>query len=161
MIPVAVGVVAVLAAGGAWMVLSGGEKNNAVSPDTAAVPANHQTADSGRLTTGTPPGRQRDTTTRTRPGPVGISPGRAGDSLNTLFDNIDDLSGTMLRDAALDIYNTPGVSSKDKAMAAYLTANGFAKLSDQAKTCEWARRAVNLEPSSRSYAALQQSTCGS
>jgi serine/threonine protein kinase len=165
LIPVAVGVVVVLAAGGAWVALSGRENNNRVLPDTAATLTNPQHADSGRKATGTPPGRSRDTATRTppRPGPTagGINPARAGDSLNTLFDRIDDLTGAMLRDAALDIYNTVGVSDKNKAMAAYLAATGFSKLSDQAKTCEWARRAVALESSSRSYNALQQSTCGS
>ncbi len=162
MVPVAVGVVVVLAAGGAWVALSGGEKNNAVSPDTAAMRTTPQNADSGRTGTGAPAGRNHETGTRTppRPGPTGIDPARAGDSLNTLFDKIDDLSGGMLRDAALDIYNAAGVSSKDKAMAAYLVANGFSKLSDQAKTCEWAGRAVTLEPSSRPYNALKSSTCG-
>jgi serine/threonine-protein kinase len=163
LVPMAIGVVVVLAAGGAWVALSGREHDSGVSPDTAAVPVNHQTADSGRKAAGTPPGRSRDTTNRTPPrrAPTGIDPARAGDSLNTLFDRIDDLSGGMLRDAALDIYNRTGVSSKDKAMAAYLVANGFSKLSDQANTCAWARRAVALDQSSRPYAALQQSTCGS
>jgi serine/threonine-protein kinase len=168
LLPVTVGVVVVIAAGGAWVALSGRENNNRVSPDTAAALTKPQNADSGR-DTGTPAGPRNPQTlanhnTRTppRPGPTaGISPARAGDSLNTLFDKIDDLSGAMLRDAALDIYYTAGVSDKDKAMAAYLAATGFSKLSDQAKTCEWARHAVALEPSSRSYNALQQSTCGS
>ena len=162
MVPVAVGVVVVLAAGGAWVAMSGREKNNPVSPDTAAAPANHQTGDSGRRASGTPTGR-RDTTSRTPPKPAatGIDPARAGDSLSTLLDKIDDLSGTTLRDAALGIYNSAGVSNKDKAMAAYLAATGFSRLSDQGKTCEWARHAVAWEPSSRSYNALQQSACGS
>ncbi len=168
LVPVAVGVVAVLAAGGVWMVMSAGPKNNGVSPDTAASVTNPQNADSGRPGTGTPAGQRQGTqtlanrdSTRTPPRPVGINPARAGDSLNTLFDKIDDLSGGMLRDAALDIYNAAGVSTKDKAMAAYLAATGFSKLSDQAKTCEWARHAVQWEPSSRPYNALQQSACGS
>jgi hypothetical protein len=162
MVPVAVGVVVVLAAGGAWMVMSGGPKTNGVSQDTTASVTNPHTADSGRKATGTPPGRNRDSTrTPPRPRPTGIDPARAGDSLNTLFDKIDDLSGGMLRDAALDIFNAAGVSSKDKAMAAYLVATGFSKLSDQNKTCEWARRAVTLESSRGAYNALQQSACGS
>ena len=147
LIPVAAGVVVVLAAGGAWVALSGRENNNRVPPDTTAALTNRQTTDSGRKATGTPMTR---TPTRS-----------AGDSLTILFDKIDDLSGTTLRDAALGIFNAVGVSTKDKAMAAWLVANGFSKLSDQSKTCEWARRAVALEPTSRSYNALQQSTCGS
>ena len=167
---VAVGVVAVLAAGGAWVALSGGEKkNDAVSPDTAAVRANRQSTDSGRRGTGTPGGGTLQTRanhdsgprTTTRPTPTGISPARAGDSLNALLDHIDDLSGAMLRDASLDIFNTSGVTAKDKAMAAYLVATAYSKLSDQPKMCDWARRAVTLDASSRAYAALQQSACGS
>jgi len=169
MVPIAVGVVAVLAAGGAWVALSGGEKNNAVSPDTVAIRSDTQNTDSSRRGTGTPGGRTRQTPanpntgtqTTTRLNPTGIDPARAGDSLNALLDNIDDLSGPALRDAALGIYNTPGVSTKDSAMAAYLTANGFAKLDDRATTCDWARRAARLEPSSQAYNALKSSTCGS
>jgi hypothetical protein len=167
MVPIAVGVVVVLAVGGAWVVLSGGQKQNGVSPDTAALRPIPQNADSGRRGTGTPAGRNQqtlanhDTGTRTTPRPIGIDPKRAGDSLNALFEKIDDLSGGMLRDAALDIYNAAGVSGKDKAMAAYLAATGFSRLSDAAKTCEWARHAVQWEPSSRPYNALQQSACGS
>jgi serine/threonine-protein kinase len=155
MVPVAVGVVVVLAAGGAWMVMSGGQKNNGVSLDTAAAVTNPQNTPQVLA--------NRDTGTRTvpRPRPTGIDPARAGDSLNSLLDKIDDLSGGMLRDAALDIFNAAGVSTKDKAMAAYLVATGFSKLSDQSQTCAWARRAVSLESSSGPYNALQQSTCGS
>ena len=167
MVPMAVGVVVVLAVGGAWVVLSGGQKQNGVSPDTTALRPIPQNADSGCRGTGTPAGRNQqtlanhDTGTRTTPRPTGIDPKRAGDSLNALFDKIDDLSGAMLRDAALDIFNAAGVSNKDKAMAAYLAATGFSRLSDPAKTCEWARHAVQWEASSRVYNALQQSACGS
>jgi hypothetical protein len=137
------------------MVMSGGPKNNGVPPDTGAAVTNPQNTPQVLA--------NRDTGTRTvpRPRPTGIDPARAGDSLNTLFEKIDDMSGGMLRDAALDIFNAAGVSTKDKAMAAYLVATGFSKLSDQSQTCAWARRAVSLESSSRPYNALQQSTCGS
>lgn len=81
--------------------------------------------------------------------------------MNTLLDKIDDLSGTVLRDAAIDVYNAAGVSDKNRALAAYLAASGFAKLEDKGSTCAWARRATALDRAARSYAALQQSTCGS
>ena len=91
----------------------------------------------------------------------GVAAARARDSLNALFGRIDELSGTMLRNAALDIYNTQGISTNDKAYAAYLVATGWAKEDDRDKTCTWARSAENLNPSSRAYTALRQSTCGS
>jgi serine/threonine-protein kinase len=151
LVPVMVGVVVLLAAGGAWVVLNGGNKAAGNPPpadttrhaQTAPPPANRETQ--------RPPGGARRV----------IDPRRAGDSLNTLFDRIDQLSGTMLRDAALDIFNTDGVTNKDKALAAYLAANGWAKLDDSSNTCAWARRAENLDRSSRAYVALRQSTCGS
>jgi protein kinase-like protein len=167
LVPLVVGVVVALGGGGAGavMLLGGNDKpdsTGAVPQDTAGRVGIRQTGDSQKAH-GVTTLANRDTATRTPPRPLrtGIDPARAGDSLNTLFDKIDDLSGTMLRDAALDIYNALGVSDKDKAMAAYLVANGFSKLSDQPKTCEWAQKAVTYDRASRSYAALQRSTCGS
>ncbi|HEY3279016.1 MAG TPA: serine/threonine-protein kinase [Gemmatimonadales bacterium] len=171
LVPLVVGVVVVLGGGGAGAVaILGGNKTNgtgAVPQDTARSPAERQTGDSQnahRVTTLA----NRDTATRTTTPPVrpppprtGIDPARASDSLDVLLDKVDDLSGAMLRDAALDIYNATGVSSKNKAMAAYLVATGFAKLSDQGRTCDWARAAVRLDAASRSYPALVQSACGS
>ena len=88
-----------------------------------------------------------------------MDPAKADSVLNALFDRIDDLSGPALRDSALAVFNSPGVSDKDKALAAYLAANGHAKLDDPARGCDWARRAVSLDPTQRSYSALVQSIC--
>ena len=158
LIPAAALVVAVVGAGGAWMALKGGGggvAKAAVSPDTVRLGGRSDTHTTVPAAPAQPP----------PPPPVasrrGIDPARAADSLGALFDRIDDLSGTSLRNAALDIYNADGVSNKDKALAAYLTANGWAKLDDTTNTCVWARRAVNLDRSSRAYAALRQSACGS
>jgi hypothetical protein len=65
----------------------------------------------------------------------------------------------MLRDAARDIYNAAGMSDQNRAMAAYLTANGFAKLDDRTRMCDWAQLAVGLAPQSQPYRALQQEAC--
>jgi len=162
-VPMVGGVVAVLAlGGGAWAMLhktppaNGGQLPADTSKQVATVPHDTSKAVRNNQT------RQNNTTTtpgNTTTAQHRVDPAKAADSLNTLFDKIDDLSGGMLRDAALDVFNTPGVSDKDKAMAAYLVANGFSKLGDKAKICEWARRAVLLDASSRSYSALQQSSC--
>ena len=153
LIPVAVGVVVILAGAGAWVALNGGSKTGggAVSRDTAGKAASPQNADTGRRVA--PPPIRRTTA-------LGLDPARAADSLNKLFDHIDALSGEKLRNAALDIFNTEGISNKNKAFAAYLVATGWSKLDDPGDTCAWARRAVNLDRSSRAYAALQQSACG-
>ena len=157
LIPIAIGAVVILAGGGAWVALNGGNKTNnppldtsRVSPDTATRPGTTQTGDSGRRSAG-----------RTLPLRSGLNAARAGDSLDVLLDKIDELSGTMLRDAALDIYNAAGVSEKNKGMAAYLAATGWSRLDDQRNTCAWAERAVRHDPSSSAFSALKQSACGS
>jgi serine/threonine-protein kinase len=161
LIPAALLVVAVVGAGGAWMALKGGAaKANGAAADSSAV-----SRDTLRLAaqtdTSTRASRHGGRTTPPAASRQEIEPARAGDSLDVLFERIDDLSGTTLRNAALDIFNTAGVSDKDKALAAYLTANGWAKLDDTTNTCVWAQRAVTLDRDSRAYAALRQSVCGS
>jgi len=173
LIPAAIGVVVILGAGGAWMVLKGGAKTAGNPADSTRIGnVAHDTASNGvnRQTGGVTTLAAHDTTRRVAqppPPPVsahrsGVDPARAHDSLNTLFDAIDALSGPTLRDAALGIYNTNGLTDKNKAFAAYLVATGWAKV-DSASTsiCDWARRAVNLDPTSRGYDALRQQACGS
>jgi len=139
---VAATLVVILASGGAWMVLSGGSKARGgntttdVVRDTAKPPSLVKSAPATRAT---------------------LNARRAGDSLNVLFDRLDAITGPALRNAASEIYFTDGVSDKNKALAAYLVASGFGKMDSTANTCTWARRAVSLDPSSRAYAALQQS----
>ena len=162
LIPVAAGVVVILAVAGAWVALNGGSKTGSPNPvdtsrvsrDTARRTPSRQTRDTGGARR--VPARPIATRTTSR----GLDSARAADSLNALFDHIDDLNGTGLRDAALDIFNTEGISNTNKAFAAYLAANGWSKLDDRGNTCAWARRAVTLDRSSRAYAALQQSACG-
>jgi len=81
--------------------------------------------------------------------------------LNDWVDRIDAIDGAVLRDSARAVYETHGLASKDRALAAYLVANAYAKLEDRAQGCDWARRALTLDSRSRSYAALSQSLCGS
>jgi len=97
-----------------------------------------------------------------RPQPAakrGIDPTRAAALLDDWFDRIDSLDGATLRDSARLVYDAPGVSVKNRALAAYLVANAFAKLDDRTQGCEWARRAATTDPATRSYAALSQSLC--
>jgi len=84
-----------------------------------------------------------------------------GQRLNDWFDRIDALDGVTLRDSARAVFDTPGVTAKDRALAAYLVANAYAKLDDRAGGCEWARRAAGLDAAVRSYPALVQSLCQS
>jgi hypothetical protein len=159
-VPALVAAFVVLAGGGAWVVLSGG------SADPRKGGADGAAADTSRAANDTVTLRGTQLGNRTTP-PAPPPPARtnalsnatATDSLDALFDKIDDLSGGMLRDAARDIYNAAGMSDQNRAMAAYLTANGFAKLDDRTRMCDWAQLAVGLAPQSQPYRALQQEAC--
>jgi eukaryotic-like serine/threonine-protein kinase len=148
LIPVVLTAVLILAGGGVWMVLSGGSKVDGASPSTDT--GTHVVRDTAHPSSAV----------KTVPVPAtraGLNARRAGDSLNMLFDRIDAISGPTLRNAAIEIYFTDGVSDKNKAMAAYLAAQAFAKMDRTDSTCTWARRAVSLDATSSAYAALQQS----
>jgi len=171
MVPVAVGVVAVLAAGGAWVALSGGEKNNAVSPDTAAVPTNPQSTDSGRRGLGNPTGGRnqqtlanRDSGTRhVAPPPRGrIDLTKAHEALDNLFlEQLSDTTVSMVRDSAMRFFEAPGISTKDKAYAAFVVGNAYfsVKAGSNADSlqrrrtigCQWIRKAVDLAPDDATY----------
>ena len=170
LIPVAVGVVVVLAAGGAWVALSGGQKNNAVLPDTAAAPTNRQSTDSGRRGTGTPGGlhqtqtlANRDTTPRRVEPPRGgsVDLTRAHDALDNLFlERLDSATALMVRDSALRFYRAPGISATDKAYAAFVVGNAFFSLkTDSIKNrtngCEWVRTAADLDPANTAYRGVR------
>jgi len=160
MVPVAVGVVVVLAAGGAWVALSGGEKNNAVSPDTAAIRPDTQNADSGRRGTGTPAVRNaqtlgnRDSGSKPRFNLAG-----AGDALNQLLDSIDSYPTSLVRDSARALYEARGIAANDKAFAAFVVGNTYFKAGDRPQGCSWVQRASTLNPSSAAYSRFVQEQC--
>ena len=139
---VAATLVVILASGGAWMVLSGGSK--APPPQPSVAP------DTAKQTAGGHNGHE------TRPGgatqlQTGIDPSQAGKILDGLIES----PPAVVIDSAAKVFFTAGVKKGDKAFAACLV--GFGKMDSTANTCTWARRAVSLDPSSRAYAALQQS----
>ncbi|MDP3910991.1 MAG: serine/threonine-protein kinase [Gemmatimonadales bacterium] len=158
-VPAVIAALVVLAGGGAWVVLNGGNRGtDGMAVDTAGQRSNDTVTMGGaqlgnRTTPPAPPAPPPPARTNA------LTNATATDSLDALFDTIDDLSGGMLRDAALDIYNAAGMSDQNRAMAAYLTANGFAKLDDRTRTCDWAQRAVALAPQSQPYRALRQEAC--
>jgi len=153
-------VVVVLAAGGAWVALSGGEKNNVVSPDTSAIRPDTQRADSGRRGTGTPAGRNsqtlanRDSGSKPRFNLLG-----AGDALNQLLDSIDSYPTSMVRDSARALYDASGIAANDKAFAAFVIGNTYFKAKDRPEGCSWVQRASTLNPSSSAYSRFVQEQC--
>jgi len=161
LVPAIAGAVVLLGAGGGYMLW--GHRGGATGPDTAHA---RTAPDTVRRDSATPPaasggGRATATSGRdhgtTRAG--GIDPAKAGALLNGWFDRIDDLSGALLRDSAQAVFDTPGVAAKDRALAAYLVANAYAKLDQRSQGCDWARRAATLDGGVRSYPALVQSLC--
>jgi serine/threonine-protein kinase len=153
LIPIVVGAVLVLAGGGAWVALSGGEKKNAVSPDTAAIRHNTQTADSGRRSTGprnspTPP--PRDAGTR----PLDVSKARI--ALDDLFlERLDSTTASMVRDSALRFYRAPGIGTTDQAYAAFVVGNAYFSLKERSTGCQWVRTAVDLAPADNTYLGVR------
>ena len=167
LVPAIAGVVVVLAAGGGYLVLGrrGAGSSADAAPAAVTVDTSHRAAarDTAVATTPPPPAR-----TTEHPAPPAlhtaahsatIDPAKADAMLNDWFDRIDNLDGATLRDSAKAVFDAAGVTAKDRALAAYLIANAYAKLEQRSQGCEWARRAVSLDPSVRSYPALVQSLC--
>ncbi|OLC88647.1 MAG: hypothetical protein DMD38_04245 [Gemmatimonadetes bacterium] len=177
LIPVAIGVVVVLAGGGAWIALSGGGKANrnaadSVAHDTATNPRNRQTDSVRPVGTQSVTLANRDTGQRSRPpaqptappaATSRINPAQAETLLQDLFDKLDAkaIGTTTVRDSAQHIFDTRGITTADSAFAAYIEANAFARLDDEqprrghkATALQWAERASRLQPTSRAYQQL-------
>ena len=137
LIPIAAGVVVVLAGGGAWVALNGGSKANpnpadssrSVAHDTATKSGNHQT----RGVTTQP---VRDTGS----GRTGIDPTRANDLLTALIE----ATPAVVKDSAAKIYNTPGVRNADKAFAACMIARAEEDLGNHSTAVVWANRGLAI-----------------
>jgi len=164
LIPAAIGVTALLAAGGAWMALRGN-----VAHDTATDPGGRQT-DSVRSLANRDSG-QGDRRSALPPPPPPPRPppapaaslrfnlAGAGAALTELLDSIDSYSNKMVRDSASAFYNAPGISKSDKAMAAFVIGNTYFQLQDRAQGCSWIRRAGSIDPSSSVYSTLVRAQC--
>ncbi len=154
LIPVAVGVVVILAGAGAWVALNGGSKTGGggrspaestrVSRDTAATQTTRQTGNVQRS------GRQ--------PGPVANKERPAVDSaaIDRQLDNVMELvlhpqtSGTG-RDQATAIYNNNGAPPTLRAQAAFMVAQAFLLDGKTAEACRWNGLALNLRPTNSPY----------
>ncbi|HUK62665.1 MAG TPA: serine/threonine-protein kinase, partial [Dongiaceae bacterium] len=114
-VPVVLGALVVVAAGGGYALLGRGN-----TPPTADTPVAHP-----------------DTASSLQTQPVAAPPS-VTTRLNDWFDRIDDIPGAALRDSARAVFDTPGLGATDRALAAYLMANAYAKLDQRAQGCEWA-----------------------
>lgn len=159
MVPIAVGVILVLGAGGAWVVLNGGNQTNGTATDSARVaqdtaptqksPQNGggETRHAGGLPPATPPAPPAATSR--------INVGRARDALDDLFlDKLTPATAAMVRDSALKFYNAPGMSVKDKAYAAFVTGQAYFSSGDRPLGCRYVREANQLDPTDNTYSGL-------
>ncbi len=168
-VPIALGVLVVLGAGGGgWALLAGGHKTGTtggtgVTPGTAAREGAGNRESVTRATGGGPPtgqpsggnppkqtagnantisrpGGQTHTTTAGKRAP-GIDPAKAGDMLDALIDR----PPRVILDSASAIFETSGVSEKDRAFAACLIAQAHKTLNEQAEALRWARTGLSLD----------------
>ena len=144
LLPVAVTVGLILVSGGAWMVLNGGNRINPNPLDTNRV----------ALDTVRPSGPSVTPTVAARR-PARFNLAAAGSALNELMDSIDAYPNKMVRDSATALFNAPGVSAKDSAMAAFVIANTYFQMQDRAQGCNWVRRASTIDPGSHVYSNIQ------
>ena len=172
--------VAVLAVGGgtaAVMKISGGAtRTPSVTPDTAqqraaSDPSQTQRPAAGRdltqrrqttdpQTTTIPP---KDTTTaRVEPLPERGIPVSVGDATDRLYAVLDHFSlagntpapvASAAMDTALAYYNAPGIPAKARALAAYIVSQSEGALENKSEALRWARIAVDLDSSNKSYQA--------
>jgi hypothetical protein len=144
LVPVVVGAVVVLGGAGAVLVLRGGGKraDGAIPADTASRMAANQPPDTGR--------------SRVTPAPptvrAGLDPAKAGDLLDALIDR----PSAVILDSALVIYNTPGVTAKDRAFAACLLARTYQDGGDRAQALRWAGRGLALDATLKSCQQVAQ-----
>jgi hypothetical protein len=96
---------------------------------------------------------------RAQNGDARINLASAGAALNELLDSIDSYPSKMVRDSASALYNAPGISATDKAMAAFVIGNTYFQLGERAQGCSWVQRASSTDPSSSAYSRFVREQC--
>ncbi len=170
LVPAAIGVLVILAGGGAWVVLNGGSKANLNPADNSRSVA-HDTAknSSTRQTDGVRPIGTQSTTLANRdtgqygrvatPPPAGSSYDDAAGrrALDHLVAEMDNLSGGLLVDSAKAVYlaSSPGLA---KGYAAYITAQFYLNgsgIRDVGAARDWIIRALQQDPTNAKYRDLK------
>jgi serine/threonine-protein kinase len=167
LVPIAIGVVAVLGLGGGGYVLLGRGGSGAAPPDTtthqqtAAAPVDSGTAVIPSNPTGANPGGETKTTQQragntgtprhpadsVKPTPLshpagsGIDPAKVGDMLDALIDR----PSQVIIDSGQIIFNTAGVSTGDKAFTACLIAQAEKRVRNRESALRWAQVGLGLK----------------
>jgi hypothetical protein len=80
---------------------------------------------------------------------------RASEALDELMlEKLSASTAIMVRDSAMKFFTAPGISTKDKAYAAFVVGNAYFNLNDRATGCRYVRTAVQLDPGSTTYSGL-------
>jgi serine/threonine protein kinase len=158
LVPVALGLVVVLVGGGAWAVLSGGNKASGTPPDS--LPAvSHDTAKFGGRSDTTIRGNRQGARPAPPAAPSRVDLALAGEALNELLDSIDSYPTALVRDSARVLFDAPGIATNDKAFAAFVMGNTFFKERDRSQGCGWIQRASAINPSSSVYSGFVREQC--
>jgi eukaryotic-like serine/threonine-protein kinase len=166
-VPLAVGAVVVLGLGGAAWAIFGRPAAAPIDADTtrlsSVLPDSTkmvQTADTTHPAPATHPSNPgqptgRDSIKSTPPSNPGgtIDVSRARDLIDDMMmEKLSPTTAAWIRDSAMRFYNAPAISRQDKAYAAFLIGNAWWDLKDRATGCQWVRTAIQLDPSSTTYA---------
>ena len=154
LVPIVVGTAVVLGSAGVAIALRGGGKqvDGATRADTST---RHDTTGSRDSAPPRPaanplrsgPARERSVTT---PKPT-IDLTRARDLLDDLLLSLQPRNAALVRDSARHIFNAPGITTTDRAHAAFVLGNALFQLEDRARGCEWVQTAMGLDPADSSY----------
>jgi serine/threonine-protein kinase len=170
LVPVLVGVVAVLgAAGVGWAMLgrnTSAAQNDSTpltTPDTGNVATTADTTGTTRPPPRPPAGNSGQQVVRDSAKPTLLTNPTATIDVRRAFDLLDDMmmnrlsAGTApwIRDSALKFFNAPGITQKDKAYAAFVAANALFNMNDRIRGCGWVQTAIQLEPTNTAYTGLR------
>jgi eukaryotic-like serine/threonine-protein kinase len=154
-VPVALGTVLVLGAGGAgWALFGGGgggggngtqPDTRGVSRDTAASPTNAQTGDSGRRMQTL---ANRETGTRTPPGQRPVDSVAIDRQLAEIIDVVDPAT---IRLRATAIYDNERAPTTLRAQAGFMVAQAFFQQQRSDEACRWTDLALRLTPANENY----------
>ena len=161
LVPVALGVVAVLGAGGAgWAIFGGGGaggNGNTGRPDSSGAVA--QNTDSGRRTQTL---ANRDTGARRNPGgggavPTPIDSAAIDRQLNDILDLVlDPQTRATGRVRATAIYDNERAPKTQRAAAAFMVAQAFFQEQRSDEACRWNGLALRLAPANETYMKFQR-----
>ena len=157
-VAIAVGVIVVLGAAGAVVTIGRTVKQSSGVPpaDTAQqIMPSLPPVDTAARAPVVPPRRRPAKSPRATPARPRIDVARAQELLDTLFVNrLVPTTARMVRDSAIHIFNAPGITTSDKAYAAFVYGMALVQMNDRERGCEWVRKARDLNPTDTTYAKI-------